>query len=240
MDIAFLSRSLKESICKQNVGKILHAVRINQTFSGEIGEAWILVCENGVLLPQRHLGKVDYEIKQSSTQTLRKMRCERTGNTIKFEFDGGCGCVSFGEADALETLLASLKPDLPPARVSQRQTLFVAGLLYAAGCDQELTSEEENFLRQHTTAAALENAQTYCANHSPEEYFTEISADFNLPRQTSLLANQLELLMADCEFTRIEMDFLKAEIAALSYPIENYRFLRDALIQKNQFATLFE
>ena len=63
--------------------------------------------------------------------------------------------------------------------------------------------------------------------------------DSGLEQLTSLIANQLELAMCDGDLTGREMDFIRAEVNAWGYPVEEYRALRNFLLLKNQSPILF-
>ena len=95
--------------------------------------------------------------------------------------------------------------------------LFAAGLLYAAASDGAFSPEQERLINQLIPSDVLATALSYYNSTPKETFFREIRNTFSEKQQTSLIANQLEVMMCDGDLCRIDMDFIKVEAMYLNY-----------------------
>ena len=79
----------------------------------------------------------------------------------------------------------------------------------------------------------------YTQTNSFEVFLAAVKAAFSPEQLTCLIANQLEVEMCDGDLTGREMDFIRSEVNAWDYPVEEYRALRGFLLLKNQSPMLF-
>lgn len=117
--------------------------------------------------------------------------------------------------------------------------LFAAGLLYAAASDGAFSPEQERLINQLIPSDVLATALSYYNSTPKETFFREIRNAFSEKQQTSLIANQLEVMMCDGDLRRIEMDFIKVEAMHLNYSSSKMYQIRELIILKNQLSALF-
>ena len=117
--------------------------------------------------------------------------------------------------------------------------LFAAGLLYAAASDGAFSPEQERLINQLIPSDVLATALSYYNSTPKETFFREIRNTFSEKQQTSLIANQLEVMMCDGDLRRIEMDFIKVEAMSLNYSSSKMYQIRELIILKNQLSALF-
>ena len=117
--------------------------------------------------------------------------------------------------------------------------LFAAGLLYAAASDGAFSPEQERLINQLIPSNVLATALSYYNSTPKETFFREIRNAFSEKQQTSLIANQLEVMMCDGDLRRIEMDFIKVEAMYLNYSSSKMYQIRELIILKNQLSALF-
>ena len=117
--------------------------------------------------------------------------------------------------------------------------LFAAGLLYAAASDGAFSPEQERLINQLIPSDVLATALSYYNSTPKETFFREIRNAFSEKQQTSLIANQLEVMMCDGDLRRIEMDFIKVEAMYLNYSSSKMYQIRELIILKNQLSDLF-
>lgn len=117
--------------------------------------------------------------------------------------------------------------------------LFAAGLLYAAASDGAFSPEQERLINQLIPSDVLATALSYYNSTPKEAFFREIRNAFSEKQQTSLIANQLEVMMCDGDLRRIEMDFIKVEAMYLNYSSSKMYQIRELIILKNQLSALF-
>lgn len=117
--------------------------------------------------------------------------------------------------------------------------LFAAGLLYAAASDGAFSPEQERLINQLIPSDVLATALSYYNSTPKETFFREIRNTFSEKQQTSLIANQLEVMMCDGDLRRIEMDFIKVEAMYLNYSSSKMYQIRELIILKNQLSALF-
>ena len=117
--------------------------------------------------------------------------------------------------------------------------LFAAGLLYAAASDGAFSPEQERLINQLIPSDVLATALSYYNSTPKETFFREIRNAFSEKQQTSLIANQLEVMMCDGDLRRIEMDFIKVEAMFLNYSSSKMYQIRELIILKNQLSALF-
>ena len=116
--------------------------------------------------------------------------------------------------------------------------LFAAGLLYAAASDGAFSPEQERLINQLIPSDVLATALSYYNSTPKETFFREIRNAFSEKQQTSLIANQLEVMMCDGDLRRIEMDFIKVEAMYLNYSSSKMYQIRELIILKNQLSAL--
>ncbi|MGF0036194.1 hypothetical protein [Victivallis vadensis] len=117
--------------------------------------------------------------------------------------------------------------------------LFAAGLLYSAASDGAFSPEQERLINQLIPSDVLATALSYYNSTPKETFFREIRNAFSEKQQTSLIANQLEVMMCDGDLRRIEMDFIKVETMHLNYSSSKMYQIRELIILKNQLSALF-
>lgn len=117
--------------------------------------------------------------------------------------------------------------------------LFAAGLLYAAASDGAFSPEQERLINQLIPSDVLATALSYYNSTPKETFFREVRNTFSEKQQTSLIANQLEVMMCDGDLRRIEMDFIKVEAMYLNYSSAKMYQIRELIILKNQLSALF-
>lgn len=117
--------------------------------------------------------------------------------------------------------------------------LFAAGLLYAAASDGAFSPEQERLINQLIPSDVLATALSYYNSTPKETFFREVRNTFSEKHQTSLIANQLEVMMCDGDLRRIEMDFIKVEAMYLNYSSAKMYQIRELIILKNQLSALF-
>lgn len=117
--------------------------------------------------------------------------------------------------------------------------LFAAGLLYAAASDGAFSPEQERLINQLIPSDVLATALSYYNSTPKETFFREVRNTFSEKQQTSLIANQLEVMMCDGDLRRIEMDFIKVEAMYLNYSSSKMYQIRELIILKNQLSALF-
>ena len=117
--------------------------------------------------------------------------------------------------------------------------LFAAGLLYAAASDGAFSPEQERLINQLIPSDVLATALSYYNSTPKETFFREVRNAFSEKQQTSLIANQLEVMMCDGDLRRIEMDFIKVEAMYLNYSSAKMYQIRELIILKNQLSALF-
>ena len=254
MDVNFIPGNLREALTSGGVaGKILHAVRFSRRFSGESGEGYFFLTDREFAAIDRSFGSSEFRLMSCPVAGASIRKRQVDGNNVSVEIalpDGTIltGCASFSEGDALEELLDSLEAGAGSAvesaavsaePVSENAKLFVAGLLWAVRSDGDLAPEQETMVRKLCPPAALQAAVDYTQSNGFEAFLSAVKSTFSREQLTSLIANQLELAMCDGDLTGREMDFIRAEVNAWGYPVEEYRALRNFLLLKNQSPILF-
>lgn len=249
MDVNFIPGNLREALVADGIsGTVRHAVRFSRKFSGESGEGYFFLTDREFAALDRGFGSSEFRLVSCSPEEATIRKRESTGNNVVVEIavpDGTilAGSASFSEAAALETLLDCLSGGaVPPAEtvpVSENATLFAAGLLWAVRSDGNLAPEQEVMLRELCPPAVLQAGVAYTQTNSFEAFLAAVKAAFSREQLTSLIANQLELAMCDGDLTGLEMDFIRTEVNAWGYPVEEYRALRGFLLLKNQSPILF-
>ena len=251
MDVNFIPGNLREALTSGGVaGKILHAVRFSRQFSGESGEGYFFRTDREFAALDRGFGSSEFRLMSCPAAEVSIRRRKVEGNNVSAEValpDGAvlAGCASFSEGDALEKLLDSLNAgtvspvEQDAAPVSENAKLFAAGLLWAVRSDGDLAPEQEAMVRKLCPPAALQAGVDYTQSNGFEVFLSAVKSTFSREQLTSLIANQLELAMCDGDLTGREMDFIRAEVNAWGYPVEEYRALRNFLLLKNQSPILF-
>lgn len=131
------------------------------------------------------------------------------------------------------------KIEIPSSGTSGSSQLFAAGLLYAAASDGAFSPEQERLINQLIPSDVLATALSYYNSTPKETFFREVRNTFSEKQQTSLIANQLEVMMCDGDLRRIEMDFIKVEAMYLNYSSAKMYQIRELIILKNQLSALF-
>lgn len=251
MDVNFIPGNLREALTSGGVaGKILHAVRFSRQFSGESGEGYFFRTDREFAAIDRGFGRSEFRRMSCPVAGVSIRKRQVDGNNVSVEIalpDGTIltGCASFSEGDALEKLLDSLNAgtvspvEQDAAPVSENAKLFAAGLLWAVRSDGDLAPEQEAMVRKLCPPAALQAGVDYTQSNGFEAFLSAVKSTFSREQLTSLIANQLELAMCDGDLTGREMDFIRAEVNAWGYPVEEYRALRNFLLLKNQSPILF-
>lgn len=247
MDVNFIPGNLREALTSGGVaGKILHAVRFSRRFSGESGEGYFFLTDREFAAIDRGFGSSEFRRMSCPVAEVSTRKRQVDGNNVSVEIalpDGTvlAGSASFSEGTALDELLDCLSGGVvpPPVPVSENAKLFAAGLLWAVRADGNLAPEQEEMLRKLCPPAALRAGVEYTQTNSFEVFLAAVKAAFSREQLTSLIANQLEVEMCDGNLTGQEMDFIRTEVNAWNYPVEEYRALRGFLLLKNQSPMLF-
>ena len=255
MDVNFIPGNLREALTSGGVaGKILHAVRFSRRFSGESGEGYFFLTDREFAAIDRGFGSSEFRLVSCPAAEVSVRKRESEGNHVSVEIglpDGTvlAGSASFSEGDALKELLDSLENEAAGSAVesaaasaepvSENAKLFAAGLLWAVRSDGNLAPEQEVMLRELCPPAVLQAGVAYTQTNSFEAFLAAVKAAFSREQLTSLIANQLELAMCDGDLTGLEMDFIRTEVNAWGYPVDEYRALRGFLLLKNQSPILF-
>lgn len=255
MDVNFIPGNLREALTSGGVaGKILHAVRFSRQFSGESGEGYFFRTDRDFAAIDRGFGSSEFRRMSCPVAGVSIRKRQVDGNNVSVEIalpDGTIltGCASFSEGDALKELLDSLENEAAGSAVesaaasaepvSENAKLFAAGLLWAVRSDGDLAPEQEAMVRKLCPPAALQAGVDYTQSNGFEAFLSAVKSTFSREQLTSLIANQLELAMCDGDLTGREMDFIRAEVNAWGYPVEEYRSLRNFLLLKNQSPILF-
>lgn len=247
MDVNFIPGNLREALTSGGVaGKILHAVRFSRRFSGESGEGYFFLTDREFAAIDRGFGSSEFRRMSCPVAEVSTRKRQVDGNNVSVEIalpDGTvlAGSASFSEGTALNELLDCLSGGVvpPPVPVSENAKLFAAGLLWAVRADGNLAPEQEEMLRKLCPPAALRAGVEYTQTNSFEVFLAAVKAAFLREQLTSLIANQLEVEMCDGDLTGREMDFIRSEVNAWDYPVEEYRALRGFLLLKNQSPMLF-
>lgn len=254
MDVNFIPGNLRDALTSGGIsGAVRHAVRFSRKFSGGSGEGYFLLTEREFAALDRGFGSSEFRLVSCPAAEVSVRKRESEGNHVSVEIalpDGTIltGCASFSEGDALEELLDSLEAGAgsmvesaaaSAEPVSENAKLFAAGLLWAVRADGNLAPEQEEMLRKLCPPAALRAGVEYTQTNSFEVFLAAVKTTFSREQLTSLIANQLELAMCDGDLTGREMDFIRAEVNAWGYPVEEYRALRNFLLLKNQSPILF-
>ena len=251
MDVNFIPGNLKAALASDGIaGTVLHAVRFSRKFTGESGEGYFFLTDREFAAIDRGFGRSEFRRMSCPVAGASIRKRQVDGNNVSVEIalpDGTIltGCASFSEGDALEKLLASLNAgtvspvEQDAAPVSENAKLFAAGLLWAVRSDGDLAPEQETMVRKLCPPAALQAGVDYTQSDGFEAFLSAVKSTFSREQLTSLIANQLELAMCDGDLTGREMDFIRAEVNAWGYPVEEYRALRNFLLLKNQSPILF-
>ena len=247
MDVNFIPGNLREALTSGGVaGKILHAVRFSRRFSGESGEGYFFLTDREFAAIDRGFGSSEFRRMSCPVAEVSTRKRQVDGNNVSVEIalpDGTvlAGSASFSEGTALDELLDCLSGGVvpPPVPVSENAKLFAAGLLWAVRADGNLAPEQEEMLRKLCPPAALRAGVEYTQTNSFEVFLAAVKSTFSREQLTSLIANQLELAMCDGDLTGLEMDFIRTEVNAWGYPVDEYRALRGFLLLKNQSPILF-
>ncbi len=247
MDVNFIPGNLRDALTSGGVtGKILHAVRFSRRFSGESGEGYFFLTDREFAAIDRGFGSSEFRRMSCPAAEVSVRKRESEGNHVSVEIglpDGTvlAGSASFSEGTALDELLDCLSGGVvpPPVPVSENAKLFAAGLLWAVRADGNLAPEQEAMVRKLCPPAALQAGVDYTQSNGFEVFLSAVKSTFSREQLTSLIANQLELAMCDGDLTGREMDFIRSEVNAWDYPVEEYRALRSFLLLKNQSPMLF-
>ena len=251
MDVNFIPGNLKAALASDGIaGTVLHAVRFSRKFTGESGEGYFFLTDREFAAIDRGFGRSEFRRMSCPVAGASIRKRQVDGNNVSVEIalpDGTIltGCASFSEGDALEKLLDSLNAgtvspvEQDAAPVSENAKLFAAGLLWAVRSDGDLAPEQETMVRKLCPPAALQAGVDYTQSDGFEAFLSAVKSTFSREQLTSLIANQLELAMCDGDLTGREMDFIRAEVNAWGYPVEEYRALRNFLLLKNQSPILF-
>lgn len=246
MDVCFIPETVRRLVGEDGseCGEPVCAVRLGGTFGGGTGEGFLLLYSTQLVAVDRQFGD-EFRLRSCVPGELQVVRFEDGGNRIDFTLviagETLTGYASFSEAEALRTLMnqwRGMESRMVP--VSPAAELFAAGLIFAAASDGAMSPEQERLIHTLCPLPAVRAGEGYVQNHSFEEFAAAARELFDHDRMTSLLANQLEVLMADGDLCRVEMSFLKREAALLAYPEAEYRQLRNFLILKNQATIFFE
>ncbi len=226
------------------------AVRFSQSFSGHSGEAILLLFPEDLLVLDREFGQSKYSCERLPLSAITVRRAAKEGNAFRLELEanGKCypGKAYFGEALAAENLSDILSgrtgktpAPAPPSEEVPVGVLFSAGLIYAAGCDGEIPEEQNRLVNRLAPGNSLSAAVQYTEQHTFQQFCDAIRKRFNRDQTTALLANQLEVMMCDGTFRRVEMALLKEEVKNIGFPEAEYRRIRDLILLKNQILVLF-
>lgn len=247
MDVNFIPGNLREALTSGGIsGAVRHAVRFSRRFSGESGEGYFFLTDREFAAIDRGFGSSEFRLVSCPAAEVSVRKRESEGNHVSVEIglpDGTvlAGSASFSEGTALDELLDCLSGGVVPSAepVSENAKLFAAGLLWAVRADGNLAPEQEEMLRKLCPPAALEAGVDYTQSNGFDAFLSAVKSAFSREQLTSLIANQLELAMCDGDLTGREMDFIRAEVNAWGYPVEEYRALRNFLLLKNQSPILF-
>lgn len=247
MDVNFIPGNLKVALASGGIaGTVLHAVRFSRKFTGESGEGYFFLTDREFAALDRGFGSSEFRLMSCPVAEVSIRRRKVEGNNVSAEValpDGTvlAGSASFSEGTALDELLDCLSGGVvpPPVPVSENAKLFAAGLLWAVRADGNLAPEQEEMLRKLCPPAALRAGVEYTQTNSFEVFLAAVKSTFSREQLTSLIANQLELAMCDGDLTGLEMDFIRTEVNAWGYPVDEYRALRNFLLLKNQSPMLF-
>lgn len=216
------------------------AVRLERALNGASGEGYLLLFGKTLVTAERPSGKGSFEFLCAPAEKcaiLRQTRESfRTDSSLLVGVDTvNCSWSNMEQADA-DAMLAVLQefaaPPVAPA------VLFVAGLMYVAGADEELPKEEEAMVRRLSPPEALTDGVAFYREH-PVEVFALAAARLSAEQKKSLLANQLEVAMADGVFRSAEQRMLHSISALLGVSDEEYRQIESVLLLKNSHSSLF-
>lgn len=247
MDVNFIPGNLRDALTSGGIsGAVRHAVRFSRKFSGESGEGYFFLTDREFAAIDRGFGSSEFRLVSCPAAEVSVRKRESEGNHVSVEIglpDGTvlAGSASFSEGTALDELLDCLSGGVvpPPVPVSENAKLFAAGLLWAVRADGNLAPEQEEMLRKLCPPAALEAGVDYTQSNGFDVFLSAVKSTFSREQLTCLIANQLELAMCDGDLTGREMDFIRSEVNAWDYPVEEYRALRGFLLLKNQSPMLF-
>ena len=254
MDGSFVVLSLlRDAAAAGAEGDVDEAVRLDRAFGGESGEGYLLRFGDRLCFAERRTGETDYVCTVLPLTEIALCALTEDHFLTRARFRAGdrffdC-CWSWAEREDAEKLLLHLRDETAAAPATgtggtatgsdSPAVLFVAGLMFAAGADNELPEEEEKKIRELAPREALEPGVAFYQRSSLEEFAAAARRALSDKQLISLLSNQLEILMADGEFSSAERHMMSELVHLLDFPPEDYARIEKVILLKNQRNGLF-
>jgi hypothetical protein len=251
MDTKFVVLSLLRKAAEAGAtGAVTHAVRLDRAFDGQPGEGYLLCFGDTLCLAERPLGEPDYRCFTAPRSAVRIGTPEPGSllSHVRIDFNGMPLTCSWSwaeneDAADLFALLPGMESggdaSMPEAAADSPGVLFVAGLMFGAEFNGELPPEQEKWIRNLAAPNALKPGMALYQRHDLAAYAALVKAKFSEEQLVSLLANQLEVIMADGDLRPCERDGMREFVRLIGFPEPRYREMLEVILQKNCHAVLF-
>lgn len=254
MDGSFVVLSLlRDAAAAGAQGDVDEAVRLDRAFDGESGEGYLLRFDDRLCFAERRTGETDYTCFVLPLTEIALCALSEDHFLTRARFRAGdrffdC-CWSWAEREDAEKLLLQFRNETNLASDTENSgaetgtcspaVLFVAGLMFAAGADNNLPEEEEQKIRELAPEEALKPGVAFYQQSSLEDFAAAARHALSDKQLISLLSNQLEILMADGEFSSTERRMMSELVRLLQFPPEDYARIEKVILLKNQRNGLF-
>lgn len=260
MEHQFLPNKLREILSEAGMPAPELALRAgNCPDNDSPGETYLINSDNQLLVFSRVMGENDY--KQWGGQfhadvTDMHLEEDRFNSFLIFKLDEQDFKLKYSsfEAEKLRPLLdkfnqtSSTPPPIPQEPVQEEAqdrtihpfALLIAGLMYAAGADDELGATEERYIRNLATGRdnLLDEGMTYYNDHSFEEYLQACQM-LNGNIRLCILTHMADLMMSDGTLHSSEQHLLKEFAEAMNISGVNFQAVNDVMLIKNRLSLFF-
>jgi hypothetical protein len=268
MDFNYLPEKIKKALGAEIREKIpVSILRTNGNLDGEPGEGYMLAYDDKVMLFSRSIGDDDYQefdlsyrdgvsdirIKKEKFNSFLEINSDKQNYSLKFssfEEDqvkplvelwnsvSGTGAEATPPPLPVETEDTSETPPKPVATISP-MSMLSAALMYLATSDESIDKAEDEYIKKVCSYSPddLKAGFDYYRSHKFEDLQKEFQT---LDRQQKLciLANLLELGMADGVLHRQEQEFIRQFCSFADLSEDEYETIREVLLLKNQISVM--
>lgn len=260
MEHQFLPNKLREILSEAGMPAPEFALRAgNCPENDSPGETYLINSGDHLLVFSRVMGENDYRQwsgRFHSDITDMHLEEDRFNSFLIFKLNGQDFKLKYSsfEAAKLRPLLdkfnqtSSTPPPIPHEPVQEDAlvwsvhpfALLVAGLMYAAGADDELGPTEERYIRNLASGREnlLDEGMAFYNEHSFEEYL-QACQTLNGNVRLCILTHMTDLMMSDGTLHSSEQHLLNEFADAMNISKVNFQAVNDVMLIKNRLSLLF-